>query len=220
MSTLNSVICIDVETGGLSPKKNPITQIAWQSFQLSDYKQTGEFSTFVQPYSDLQIEDEALKYTGITYKDIMSGMDSKEVVEVMKDKFSSTNTAKSHTKKPYFLGHNIGFDIGFIMYLFKLHKADISKYLATNENHVGEKIPIYFDTLIMSKQKWGVETDMKFNLTSCCSKAGIDIIDAHGAMNDVRATKDLFLYLTNHLRTGSAESTQSKEIRVRNHFKF
>src|ERR1017187_8344468 len=106
MSKMNSVVCIDVETGGLSSKKNPVTQIAWQSFQLDDYKAINEFQTFVEPYADLEIEDEAMKYTGITYQQIASGMNSREVVKKMEKDFSEANTANTHTKKPILLGHN------------------------------------------------------------------------------------------------------------------
>lgn len=221
MSKLNSIICIDGETGGLDPSKNPLTQIAYQAFELDTYKPILEFSTYIQPYADLKLEEKAMEYTSITYAQLANGMDSKEVVKKLQHDFSEANTAKTHTKKPILLGHNIGFDIGFICYLFNLHKGDIGKYLATNKNHLGQDIPVSIDTIVLAKQKWGNDEKMtKYNLGSCVQKAGIALHDAHDAMNDVKATKELFLYFTNHLRTGSNQSKESKSIRYRNHFKF
>lgn len=213
---INSIICLDVETGGLKSKKNPITQLAYQSFELDTYKPQLEFSTYIQPYADLDIDDAAMKYTGITYQQLTSGMDSKEVVKKLCDDLKSVTS--THTKKPIILGHNIGFDIGFITFLFNFHKIEIDKYFDCNEG-----IPKSIDTLSLAKQKWAKDEKMtSYNLSSCCQKAGIEIIDAHDAMNDVKATKELFFYFTNGLRSGSHDSTEetTKHTRIRNHFKF
>lgn len=222
MSKINSIICLDFETGGLNPAKNPATQVAYQAFDLDTYKPTLEFSTYIQPYDDLKLEDEAMKYTGITYQQLASGIDSKAVVKKMCDDFSEANTANTHTKKPILLGHNIGFDIGFLCYLFNKHKVDLGKYLNCNKNYLGIEIPTFIDTLSMAKQKWANDIKMtKFNLTACCQKAGVEITDAHSALNDVKATKELFFYFTNILRSGTQTIEEAtKHTRVRNHFQF
>ena len=218
---INSVICLDIESGGLNPAKNPITQIAYQAFELDNYKPILEFSTYVQPYANLELEDAAMKYTNITYAQLANGMDSKSVVKKMCEDFANANTAKTHTKKPILLGHNIGFDIGFIQYLFVMQKVDLGKYLDTNKNYLGQEVPKYYDTLLLAKQKWADDEKMiKYNLTACCQKAGVEITDAHHAMNDVKATKELFFYLTNTLRSNKASEGNTEHTRVRNHFKF
>lgn len=221
--SINSVFSIDFETGGLNPKLNPATQVAYQAFELDSYKPILEFSSFIQPYNNLKLEDEAMKFTGITYQQLANGMDSKEIVDKLCEDFKVGNTSGSHTKKPVLLGHNIGFDIGFLCYLFNLYKVDIGKYLACNKNYMGHEIPASIDTILLAKQKWANDPKMtKFNLSACCQKAGIEITDAHNAMNDVKATKELFFYFTNTLRSGSSQGTteSTKHTRVRNHFQF
>ncbi len=213
---MNPIICLDFETGGLKSKKNPATQIAYQAFELDTYKPLLEYSSYIQPYADLEIEDEALKYTGITYAQLANGIDSKELVKKMCEDFKSVT--HSHTKKPILLGHNVGFDINFLTFLFTFNKVDIEKYLSCNEG-----IPNSIDTLSSAKKKWAKDDKMtSYNLASCCQKAGIEIIDAHDAMNDVKATKELFFYFTNGLRSGSHDSTEetTKHTRLRNHFSF
>ena len=220
---INSIICLDFETGGLNPAKNPATQVAYQAFELDSYKPILEFSSYIQPYNDLVLDEAAMKYTGITYAQLAVGMDIKELVLKLCDDFSKANTAGTHTKKPIIMGHNIGFDIGFLCYLFNERKVDIGKFLDCNKNHLGQEVPASICTMRLAKQKWGKDPKMtKFNLSACCQKAGVEIFDAHHAMNDVKATKELFFYLTNGLRSGDHEGTEetTKHTRVRNHFKF
>lgn len=217
MGKLNAAIVCDFETGGLDPSKNPALSIAYQAFELDTYKPILEFESFIQPYDSLVIEDSALKVNGITYAQMSEGLETKQIVERLTDDFSRANIS-GFRAKPILIGHNFGFDIGFLCYIFNKHKKDLGKLLDTNKNHLGQEIPKYVDTQILAKQKWGTMTH--YNLTACCNKAGIEIFDAHSVMNDVKATKELFLYLTNHLRTGEAVSVESQEQRPRNHFKF
>lgn len=216
MSKINSAIVIDFETGGLDCKKNPAIQVAYQAVQLDDYKLILEYSSYIQPYDGLEIQKAATDYSGITYEMMMSGLDTKRLVKKLCEDFTEANTSKNFRTKPFLVGHNIGFDIGFLLYLFNKEKVDISKFLNCNHG-----MPTSIDTILLAKQKWANDpTVSKYNLGACVAKAGIALTDAHDALNDVRATKELFFYFTNNLRTGGAISEESKAIRVRNHFKF
>lgn len=226
---LNSVICIDVETGGLDCSENPMTQIAFQAFELENNKPIIEYSSYIKPYKgfnnkELKYDQKALDYTGINLELLqIKGKDIKVVVNELCDAFSKANTANSHMKKPILLGHNIGFDVGFIQYAFLLHKLDIGKYLDSNKNYLGQETPKYFDTLLEAKQKWGNDAKMtKFNLAACCQKAGIELVDAHDAFNDVKATKLLFQYFTSSIRSigGSIANEKNEHTSPRKHFQF
>lgn len=213
---MNPIICLDFETGGLEAKKHATTQVAYQAFELDTYKPLLEFSTYIQPYANLEYQEAAMKYTGITFAQLASGMEIKEVIKKLCEDLKSITP--SHTKKPIIMGHNIGFDIGFLVFAFNFCKVDITKFFDCNHD-----IPKSIDTLSLAKQKWAADEKMtSFNLSSCCSKAGVEITDAHHAMNDVRATKELFFYFTNGLRTGSHEATEdtTQHTRIRNHFQF
>lgn len=225
---IQSVICIDCETGGLVPSKNAITQIAMISFSLADAKEIGRYESFIQPYAELQYDDEALKYTGITYQMIMSGKEAKQVVSELCEQFKLANTAQTHTKKPILLGHNIQFDIAFITYLFNHCKVDISKFIDCKIDAYGKQYPAYFDTMWLSRMKFGADHLMtKYNLASCCEKEGVSLTDAHSAMNDVVSTKDLFISYMNSMRSGSSISSNPgqdngviEKERPRKHFQF
>ena len=217
----NNIICLDFETGGFKCDKNAVTQVAVQSFEIDTFKEISRYSSYVAPYNDLTYEDKALEMTGITMKMISEGEDIKVVVKDLIEQFKLANTAKTHTKKPTLLGHNIMFDIAFLQYIFKYCKEDLSKYIECKEDAYGKQVPLFFDTMLMSRLKWGVDEDMtSFNLSACCQKAGIDIFDAHDAQNDVTATRELFIYFTNHLRTGSGTSEESNKARFRETFEI
>lgn len=213
---INPIICLDFETGGLDCKKHATTQIAYQAFELDTYKPLLEFSTYIQPYANLEYQEAAMKYTGITFTQLANGMDIKEVVKKLCEDLKEITS--SHTKKPVIMGHNIGFDIGFLMFAFNFCKIDITKFFNCNDD-----IPASIDTLLLAKQKWANNPKVtSFNLSSCCNTAGVEITDAHHAMNDVKATKELFFYFTNGLRSGDNQATEDtvKHTRVRNNFKF
>lgn len=199
---IQSVIALDCETGGLNCIKNAMCSVAVSSFSLFDGTEISRYETFIQPYSDLTYDDAAMKYTGITFAQLHSGLPIKEAVKELCNQFEIANTAKTHTKKPILLGHNIGFDIGFIMKAFNFCKVDISKYLSCTMDGNGNMIPSYFDTMWLSRMKWGGDESMtKYNLGVCCEKGGVALTDAHNAMNDVVSTKELFISFMNGLRS-------------------
>lgn len=222
---IQSAICIDCETGGLSALKNPMCSIAMISFGLYDGKELGRYESYIKPYGDLSYEEKAMQYTGITYAKLNTGKTIKEVVTDLCEQFSLANPF-GHTKKPILVGHNIMFDIQFITYAFNLCRVDISKYLDCKEDALGNPYPSYFDTMWLSRMKWGGDESMiKYNLDACCTKANVSLTDAHDAMNDVVATKDLFIHFMNGLRTSGNDLQQGNEgdiikHRVRKHFQF
>lgn len=220
---INPIICLDFETGGLKPTKNPALEIAYEAFELDSYKTILEFESFIEPYNDLDIDQKALDVNGITYAQIATGRPVKEIVKKLEEDFKNAHTNGNFRMKPILLGHNFGFDVGFLCYIFNLCKADLGKYFDCNDDAFGNSIPKFIDTQVLAKQKWANDPKMtKYNLSACCQKAGIEIIDAHRAKNDVKATKELFFYLTNGLRSGSTIATQenTKHTRLRNYFKF
>lgn len=221
---INSVITIDVETGGLSPIKNPITQIAYEAFQLDDYEMLGEYSTYIKPYNNLVLTPGAIEATGITYEKLEKvGIDIKVAMKKVCEDFQSFNTSGSHRKKPILLGHNAGFDVGFLCYAFKFCKLDIGKYFDCNLDMYGNPVPKYMDTLALAKFGWGAnKEEIKYNLTACIKHAGLPPFEAHSALSDVRATTGLGLFFTEKLREeGQGSNTvATRENTVRKHFQF
>ena len=206
-------ICFDIETGGLSETKNPITEIALVVYDCEKFQEKSRFETFVKPYDNLVLEPDALKHTGITLEMLEEdGVDIEDLVDYLVEVFKTFSYGNARFKyKPVLVGHNISkFDVPFIEYAFKRQKLNLYDYV----EHYHE------DTLFLGRSKW-VGKQKKFNLGACCAAAGIELIDAHRAMNDVEANKKLHVHILNTLRqSGNFVSPQQKEERVRNKFNF
>ena len=68
--------------------------------------------------------------------------------------------------------------------------------------------PNLIDTFSLGKMTWGISGEEKLNLGACCERANIKLTDAHGAMNDVVATADLFRWYMKKLRAKKGESSE------------
>lgn len=199
---MHNYICFDVETGGLSSKENPITEIALIAYNNVDFKELFRWESFVQPYHDLKYDPKAMQITGITEKQLASGITFKEVVDILILVSKKFTIKKGRwVVKPIFVGHNIAeFDVGFLEYIFDACEKNLWDYFDRYME----------DTLKMARNKWEGEYN-KFNLTSCCGYAGIEIIDAHRALNDVEPNMKLHRYLVESLRNKNVKFVASAE---------
>jgi DNA polymerase III alpha subunit (gram-positive type) len=201
-------IVYDTETGGLDETANPITQYACVVLDFKTLKEIDRFETYIKPYNDLVITKEALDKTMLSMTDIRNGITVENFVNVLfefnrmhqaKGKFPSANRLVP-------VGHNIPFDNRFLAYACRLFGKDYFEYVQPN----------FVDTMVLSKMMWGLVGNEKITLTDCTERANLKIIDAHGAMNDVEATADLFRFFTRKLRAkrGTAD-TAEQEMRAR-----
>jgi DNA polymerase III alpha subunit (gram-positive type) len=208
-------IVYDTETGGLDCTKNPITQYACVVLDFKTLKEVDRFETFVKPYNDLIIEKQALEHTMVTMSDIRSGITLKDFTDVLFE-FNALHQAKGKFKGQNRLvpvGHNIPFDNRFLTYACNLVKKNYYEYIHEN----------FIDTYPLAKMTWGLAGDEKLTLTACTEYAKIKLTDAHGAMNDVEATADLFRWFVKKLRAkrGTADSAeQESRARGQEFFEF
>lgn len=203
----SNYIVFDCETGGLDETKNPITQYAAVILDGSTLKEIDRWETFVKPYADLVIEQEALDRTMVSMSDINKGMSVKEFISTATE-FWETHRAKSKKKEMGRLvavGHNIPFDNRMLNWALNYMKKDGVEFWM---------YPNFIDTWPLAKLAWGINGDEKINLGASCEKAKIRLTDAHGAMNDVEATADLLRWYMRKLRAkkgeGAAETTQGR----------
>lgn len=203
----SNYIVFDCETGGLYEDKNPITQYAAVVLDGSTLKEIDRWETFVKPYDDLVIEQDALDRTMVSMSDINKGMSVKEFISTATE-FWETHRVKSKKKEMGRLvpvGHNVTFDIRFLNYALSLQKKDYVEFWM---------YPNIIDTFPLAKLAWGINGDEKINLGASCERAKIRLTDAHGAMNDVEATADLLRWYMRKLRAkkgeGAAEATQGR----------
>ena len=188
----SNYIIYDTETGGLDPKKNPITQFACVVLDYHSLKEIDRWETFIRPYNDLVIEKEAIEHTMVSMSDINRGMKSKDFVNTAVEFFTS-HFAKGKNKSFCRLvpvGHNVTFDNGMLEYIFNFEKKNLWDFFYPN----------FIDTLPLAKLTWGIDGTEKLKLGMCCERAKISLTDAHGAMNDVEATAELFRFFMKKLR--------------------
>jgi len=202
---LSNYIVYDVETGGLDPKKNPITQFACVILDGKTLKELDRFETFVKPYNDLVIDKDAIAHTQVTMSDIKRGVTLEELVGASRELFKmhQANGKFKDANRLVPVGHNVVFDNSMLVEAFRLCGYDFHEFIMTN----------FIDTFPLAKLTWGVKGNEKLNLSACVDYANIRITDAHGAMNDVEATADLLRYYAKKLRSKRGDATNEIERR-------
>lgn len=224
MPKINSLIFIDFETGGLDFNKHAVTEVAAVAIKLDTLEKIDLISEFIKPYGDYQYDDQALKATGITFEDIDGGKDVKEVVMMIAElcKRADLYTNKG-ALRPIFVAHNSPFDKGFLMQIFSFCKKipELQKHSYGEVDFFGNYQPEFMDSIILSKLIYGNDDDMvKYNLTSCVTRAGIELVDAHRAISDTMSLKDMVCSFIRKMRSeGSQEAATVKE-KFRKHFQF
>ena len=196
----------DTETGGLHPEEAPMTQYAAVILDGTTLKEIDRFETFLKPYAGLVIDKVALSKTLVTMSDINSGMKVEKFVDTVTKWWDMHNTVKTKKEMGRLIpvGHNVVFDNGFLQYALDVcKKGSLWNWLYPN----------FIDTFGLAKMTWGIDRETKLNLGACCERAKVSLIGAHGAMNDVEATADLFRWYMKRLRNGG--TTGGKEVKTR-----
>lgn len=198
-------IVFDCETGGLDPKANPITQYAAVILDGITLKEKDRFETYIKLYGDLVIEKDAIKHTMVSMADVNNGMKIADFVAAVTKWWNGyiAVTKSRDAGRLVAVGHNVPFDIGFVNAALRhVNRSDsIYKYIQPN----------FIDTYALGKMTWGLTGKEKLNLTACCGYAGITLKDAHGAMNDVEATAELFRYFVKKMRSKAGKKNSSGE---------
>ncbi len=153
---------IDIETTGLSPAKEKITEIA---IVLHDgTKITQEFSTLINP--ERKIPYRITQMTGISNQMVKNEPKfyevAKQIVEL--------------TENRILVGHNVRFDYGFIRAEFKSLGYDFQRST--------------LDTIKLSRKL--IPGKRSYSLGKLCASLGIENRARHRAMGDALATTELF----------------------------
>lgn len=216
----------DFETGGLSVTQNPVCEIGMVAVDGRSLSFTGEYEAIIAPYDDsLEYHPQALEVNRLTMEMIRGGKDLKLVVKELCDFLKKINTGGGNKWKPVLVGHNLSFDIPFLLDIFERCGKDLSQFVNGYKDKKGNFHPIILDTLQLSQLVYAHDENLTTHkLIDICRHNEVDLIDAHRAMADVKPTAEVLIkYL---LKTRSIDSDGSdgpkriKKTRVRDHFKY
>lgn len=178
---LGNFVVFDTETTGLSPSNGEIVEIAAVRFR--DYEPVEKFVTLCSPRRG--ISEEAAKVNHITAEMVEGKPEFGRVVQALDDFIGKDNL----------VGHNLGFDLRFIV-----------KYGST----VGDASRKYYDTLDIAqhtlkkmREKWDKEWEcympdydadfdvVDYKLGTLCSYYKIPFFGSHRALADCYVTGKL-----------------------------
>lgn len=157
-------VALDLETTGLNPKRDRIIEIG--AIRVENGKETGEFSTYINP--GRRLDERVSELTGIGDEDLK---DAPKIETVLPKLMEFAGDLP-------ILGHSILFDYSFV------------KHEAVNAGLSFEREGI--DTLRISRA-CHPELESK-RLLDMCTYYGI-ALEAHRALNDARAAHFLFTRL-------------------------
>ncbi len=166
-SFAGTFVVFDVETTGLDPLKEEIIEIG--ACKVVNGRIDETFSTFVKP--NKHIPREITELTGIDDEMVK---DAPTINYAMPDFYKFCDGT-------VLVAHNIAFDISFI--------HNMSKKLSYNFNHEN------MDTLALARQKLpGLKN---YKLGTIVERLGVQLDNAHRAINDATATAKVFIKLMN-----------------------
>lgn len=173
---MSTIIYLDVETSGLNPTIHGILQIA--CIAEVNGVLVGSFNEYLKPHDSLKIDKKALEVNGIKKKQIKLFEDEKIVL----DKLVKWVAKYGSYLQP--CGYNVGFDTNFLKELYARH--DVSYPKSFN----------YYDIDTFSIVKVLVAEDKlkkgeNLKLGTVCKQMGIKLDNAHDALADIKATREL-----------------------------
>jgi len=245
-----TAICLDFETGGLDAVKNPVTQVAMQAVRLDTMEVRDRYVDYVYPYCKKEIggnkrkvlktryelerdhegklmeyEQVALDYSGVTMEMLYEkGVELAQVGRNVLDFIVRNTLSKGHQGKPFLIGQNIPFDVGFLMQVMGYTDLtkEFEKVLLGTKDFYGNFQPHYVDTITLAKLAFGGDSSVtSYKLELLCERLGIELSDAHDAEADVTATLNVGRVFVSRLRSGHGmDIALDRQEKSRVHFKI
>jgi len=155
---MDSIVALDIETTGLSAENDAIIEIA--AVRFNDRRVEGEWQTLLHP--GRRIPPFITQLTGITDSMVV---DKPAIREVLPDLQQFIGNAP-------IIGHNVGFDVGFLRRYGILHRNDL------------------LDTYDLASVL--LPNAGRYNLSALAQALGVPVTGAHRAMQDAQTTRLVF----------------------------
>ena len=241
---------LDFETGGLDCTECACTQIALHAVRIDTFETVDRYVKYIYPYNrqtdkgvvkrkvlkskldkdettPMRYDEKALTYSAITMDMLESmGVDiqivAAEVIEFIKRNIIS----KGRNAKPFLIGQNIGFDIGFMQQLMEYgnQTKEWEKLMRGTKDFYGHFQPLYVDTITLGQMALShLEGMTSYKLEIMAEKFEIELDDAHDADADVTATTNVAMVCAQRMRNTSEYSggmVMTKKEKSREHFKI
>lgn len=174
----NSVVVLDFETTGLNPWRARIIEVA--AIRLANGKRD-DFVSLVRPATAVRVPRTVLSKTGIS-SEMLAGAPSSRVVfgrlsELLFD-------------HPVIVGHNVGFDLGFLSAELSRHRIDAWRGRSLCTLGLASALACRRGREQPPRYPW-----CGFSLAAVCTALGIQSETFHRAYADVLATEQVALQL-------------------------
>lgn len=242
---------LDFETGGLNCQDCACTQIAIHAVRIDTFETIDRYVRYIAPYNQQQdkgaakrkilktkyeqqnaipmkYEEKALAYSAITM-DMLTTM-GVDVIAVAQDiiEFIKNNTiVKKPNLKPFFIGQNIGFDMGFLQQIMEYAglMKELSKLVRGTTDFYGHFQPLYIDTIVLGQFALShLDNVISYKLEIMAEKLGVELDDAHDADADVTATTNVAMVCAKRMRNANGSDdggmTMTQKEKSRGHFKI
>jgi DNA polymerase III alpha subunit (gram-positive type) len=186
---MTKLIYIDTETTGLSKISNGIIQLAYIIEIDGKVVKRGQFK--VNPFSykrPRRVTEKALEVNGYKVEDFKGFMEASDAAYEFYAVMEKYIDRWDNKDKFIFVGYNSSFDTGFVQ--------ELMKESARGEYH---QFISYKDLDVFALVKYlsyvgKFDTGPSQSLVSACKAIGLEL-DAHDAVADIEATRDLHLHL-------------------------
>jgi len=175
----DNFVVVDLETTGLDPTENRIIEIGVVRYVNGKEKEV--FEKLVNP--EVPIPDFITKLTGITDEDVAKS-------PKIDDVFDSLSSFIGNSP---IIGHQINFDTAFLEYHLRTKYNDFADWDKESQRFK-YLTNIRMDTLFLSRIF--LPFLQRFKLSTVAAYFDIDLERAHRAIDDARATGNIFLELT------------------------
>lgn len=241
-------IGLDFETGDTDCQNGACTQLAIHATRLDSWEIIDSYVAYFSPYNkkdlggkrkkvlktkgeQLSIEipmvykQEALDYSGITMDMLRKqGLPLEDIAHETLELVKRCTLSKMKVAKPFLIGQNITFDVGFLQQLMEYAGTtkEFAKVFAGHTDFYGNFQPHYVDTIDLGRLALAHDPSVvSYNLEIMSEKLGIELDDAHDASADVMATLNVAIALSQRMRNGAGGAVISHQSeKTRQHFKI
>ena len=176
MKTIDNLLTMDTETGGLHSDTDALMSITMKVYGKDEIK-----TIYIKPQKKLNYTYKALEVNGIT----MDFLDENGISEIDAIGEIVKFVDKHYEKKPSLLGQNINFDIGFLDALFERNKMHSFSGLTYHQKRDTQAVSRFFQDAGFDIEKVNLTDAYKFF-------TGLELKDAHSSEADVLATEALY----------------------------